>query len=119
MATFKDMEDSLKSFMIQEQSDAHNVRTANIAKYNNIKIWVDITKYQQPHFFVRISISEAVFTINDCTKLNGGLGYEERFVYKWFGRIGNKDKLAELWKTAQLERQDSTDKKDSSADLEG
>ena len=85
MATFKDLEDSLKSFMIQEQSDAHNVRTANVAKYNNIKIWVDMAKYQQPHFFVRISISEAVFTINDCTKLN------------------------ELWTTAQLERQDSAD----------
>ena len=115
MATFKDMEDSLKNFMIQEQSDAHNVRTANVAKYNNIKIWVDITKYIEPHFFVRISISEAAFAINDCTKLRGGLGYEERFIYKWFGRIGNKDKLIELWKTAQLEREDSTEKNDASA----
>ncbi len=104
MATFKDLEDNLKSFMISEQSDAHNIRTANIAKYNNLKIWIDITKYQQPHFFVRISISEAVFTINDCMKLNGGLGYEERFVYKWFGRIGIKDKLRELWMTAEEER---------------
>ena len=109
MATFKDMEDSLKSYMIQEQSDAHNVRTANVAKYNNIKIWVDMSKYQQPHFFVRISISEAVFAVEDCMKLNGGLGYEERFVYKWFGRIGIKDKLKELWKTAQLERQGNND----------
>lgn len=104
MATFKDLEDSLKSFMIQEQSDAHNVRTVNIAKYNNLKIWMDLTKYPMPHFYVRISISEAVFTLNDCMKLNGGLGYEERFIYKWFGRIGIKDKLKELWSTAQTER---------------
>ena len=103
MATFKDLEDSLKNFMIQEQSDAHNIRTANIAKYNNLKIWMDIGKHQQPHFFVRITISEAVFAINDCSKLNGGLGYEERFIYKWFGRIGIKDKLQELWSNAQLE----------------
>ena len=107
MATFKDLEDNLKSFMIQEQSDAHNIRTANIAKYNNLKIWMDLSKYQQPHFYVRVSISEAVFTLNDCLKLNGGLGYEERFVYKWFGRIGIKDKLKELWTTAVLERNDS------------
>ena len=107
MATFKDLEDNLKSFMIQEQSDAHNIRTANIAKYNNLKIWMDLSKYQQPHFYVRISISEAVFTVNDCMKLNGGLGYEERFVYKWFGRIGVKDKLKELWTTAVLERNDT------------
>lgn len=107
MATFKDLEDNLKSFMISEQSDAHNIRTANIQKYNNLKIWMDMSKYQQPHFYVRISISEAVFALEDCTKLNGGLGYEERFVYKWYGRIGIKDKLKELWVTAQLERSDS------------
>ena len=112
MATFKDLEDNLKSYMISEQSDAHNIRTANIAKYNNLKIWMDMTKYQQPHFFVRISISEAVFTVNDCMKLNGGLGYEERFVYKWFGRIGIKDKLRELWTNAELERGDIASIKD-------
>lgn len=100
MATFKDMEDSLKSYIIQEQSDAHNVRNVNVTKYNNIKIWMDTTKYAEPHFFVRISISEAVFTLSDCNKLNGGLGYEERFIYKWFGRIGIKDKLNELWSSA-------------------
>ena len=107
MATFKDLEDSLKNFMIQEQSDAHNIKTANIAKYNNLKIWMDLTKYQQGHFYVRITISEAVFSLEDCVKLNGGLGYEERFVYKWFGRIGIKDKLKELWSNAQLEMNDS------------
>ena len=104
MATFKDLEDNLKSYMIAEQSDAHNIRTANIAKYNNLKMWMDVSKYQQPHFYVRISISEAVFTIADCMKLNGGLGYEERFVYKWYGRIGIKDKLTDLWTTAEQER---------------
>ena len=109
MASFKDLEDNLKSFMIQEQSDAHNIKTANIAKYNNIKIWMDLSKYQQEHFYVRISISEAVFSINDCMKLNGGLGYEERFVYKWYGRIGIKDKLRELWTTAKLEVADTAD----------
>ena len=103
MATFKDLEDSLRTFIIQEQSDAHNIRTTNIAKYNNLKIWMDLSKYQQPHFYVRITISEAVFSIEDCSKMNGGLGYEERFVYKWYGRIGIKDKLKGLWANAQTE----------------
>jgi len=107
MATFKDLEDSLKTFMIQEQSDAHNIRTANVAKYNNLKIWCDLAKYEQPHFCVRITISEAVFSLSDCIKLNGGLGYEERFVYKWFGRIGIKDKLRDVWKSSQLEVNDA------------
>ena len=104
MTTFKDLEDNLKNYIIQEQSDAHNVRTVNVAKYNNIKIWMDMSKYQQEHFFVRISISEAVFSLTDCSKINGGLGYEERFIYKWYGRIGIKDKLKELWADIQKER---------------
>ena len=108
MATFKDLEDHLKSFIIQEQSDAHSSRNLNTAKYNNIKIWMDLTKYMEPHFFVRISISEAVFSLNDCSKMNGGLGYEERFVIKWFGRMGIKDKLRELWSSAEKNRDKRT-----------
>ena len=106
MATFKDMEDSLKSFIIQEQSDAHNVKSVNNAKYNNIKVWMDTQKYAQPHFFVRVSISEAVFNLADCSKINGGLGYEERFVIKWFGRMGIKEKLHELWDSSAKIKED-------------
>ena len=106
MATFKDMEDSLKNFMVQEQSDAHNVKSVNLAKYNNIKVWMDLSKYVQPHFFVRVSISEAVFALSDCSKINGGLGYEERFIIKWFGRMGIKEKLIELWNNAEKSKED-------------
>ena len=106
MATFKDMEDSLKSFIIQEQSDAHNVKSVNNAKYNNIKVWMDTSKCIQPHFFVRISISEAVFNLADCSKINGGLGYEERFVIKWFSRMGIKEKLKDLWSDAERVNED-------------
>lgn len=97
MTTFKDMEDNLKAFIIQEQSDAHNVKTVNTAKYNNIKVTMDVQKNPQPHVTVRISISEATFSLADYSKINGGLGYEERLVIKWFGRFGIKNKLTELW----------------------
>ncbi len=106
MATFKDMEDSLRAFILQEQSDAHNVNTFNVAKYNNIKIWMDPSKNVIPHLIIRISISEATFALADCSKQNGGLGYEERFVIKWFGRMGIKDKLQELWNFAEKNKED-------------
>lgn len=106
MATFKDVEDSLKNFILQEQSDAHNVRTVNVAKYNNIKIWMDPTKTQEPHVNIRISISEATYSLNDFTKINGGLGYEERLVLKWFGRYGIKEKLMELWSFSEKNKED-------------
>ena len=106
MSSFKDLEDSLKKFMLDEQSDAHNVRNVSVAKYNNLKISMDASKYQVPHFIVRISISEVVFSIADCAKINGGLGYEERLVIKWHGRMGIKDKLREFWNTASKIKED-------------
>ena len=106
MTTFKDMEDSLKSFIIQEQSDAHNVKTVNTAKYNNIKIFMDPSKNVTPHIVIRISISEAIFALEGFNKINGGLGYEERLVLKWFGRYGVKDKLMELWNFAEKNKED-------------
>ena len=104
MSTFKELEDSLRNFILQEQSDAHNIKTVNSAKYNNLKIWMDITKYVEPHIFVHLSISEAVFKIQDCSKLSGGLGYEERFISKWITRMGIKDKLMDLWRSAESAR---------------
>ena len=106
MSGFKDLEDSLRKFMLDEQSDAHNVRNVRVAKYNNLKISMDASKYQVPHFIVRISISEVVFSIADCAKINGGLGYEERLVIKWHGRMGIKDKLREFWNTASKIKED-------------
>ena len=106
MATFKDLEDNLKNYIIQEQSDAHNRSRLNTAKYNNIKITMNPMKNASPHVVIRISISEATYSLNDFTKNNGGLGYEERFVVKWFGRFGIKDKLQELWDFAEKNKED-------------
>ena len=106
MATFKDLEDNLKSFIIQEQSDAHNRSRLNTAKYNNIKITMNPMKNVSPHVMIRISISEATYSLNDFTKNNGGLGYEERFVVKWFGRFGVKEKLLELWNYAEKNKEE-------------
>ena len=47
-----------------------------------------------------------MFALSDCSKFNGGLGYEERFVIKWFGRMGIKEKLAELWSNAEKNKED-------------
>ena len=107
MATFKEVEDSLKNFVIQEQSDAHNVKNLNRVKYNNLRIWMDPVKNPIPHVIVRMYISEATYSLQDFTKMNGGLGYEERFVLKWFGRYGIKEKLFELWGSAEKNKEDA------------
>ena len=107
MTTFKDVEDNLKKYIIQEQSDAHNRASINNAKYNNIKITMNPYKNPVPHVIIRISISEATYSLNGFTKINGGLGYEERLVIKWFGRYGVKDKLIELWSSAEKNKEDN------------
>lgn len=106
MATFKDLEDSLKTFLVQEQSDAHHAKSANNAKYNNIKLTMDPAKSPLPHVTIRISISEATYSLQDFSKKNGGLGFEERFVIRWFGRYGVKEKLMELWSSAERNKED-------------
>ena len=106
MPTFKDLQDSLKNFVIQEQEDAHNVKTMNVTKYNTLKISMDPSRYVEPHVIIRISISEATYTLNGFNKINGGLGYEERLVLKWFGRYGIKEKLIELWNFAEKNKED-------------
>ena len=106
MTTIKDMEDHLKAFIIQEQSDAHNKGSINQSKYNNIKITMNPQKTPTPHITIRITISEATWLLGNFTKLNGGLGYEERIVVKWFGRYGIKEKLNELWNNAEKTKED-------------
>ena len=103
MASLKELEDNLKNFIIQEQSDAHNVKNVNYGKYNNIKLAFNLAKNPLPHIIIRISISEAMYSLNDFSKSSGGLGYEERFIIKWFGRYGIKEKLIELWNSAEKE----------------
>ena len=105
MATFREVEESLKNFIIQEQIDAHHRSSFNATKYNNIKIYMDSARNPMPHVNIRISISEATFSLGTYTKIKGSLGYEERFVSKWFGRYGVKEKLKDLW--SSIERTNS------------
>lgn len=106
MTTIKDLEDNLKNFLIQEQSDAHNKSNINQAKYNNIKIVMNPKKTPIPHVTIRITISEATWLLGNFTKVNGGLGAEERLVIKWFGRYGVKEKLTELWSSSEKVKED-------------
>ena len=106
MTTLKDMEDSLIKYIVQEQSDAHHKSGINMAKYNNIKITMNPNKNPIPHVTIRISISEATYLLSGFSKTHGGLGYEEKFVIKWFNRYGIKEKLSELWGSAEKNKED-------------
>lgn len=102
MASFRELEGNLKTFLIDMQSDAHNIKTMAASRYNNITISMDPKKLKTPHFTIKMGMSEATFDLNSCEKLNGGLGFEERFVRRWYDRVGIKQRLSECWEMEAL-----------------
>lgn len=94
---FHSLEESLKDFLMNEQSDSYNSRNANFYKYNNLKILMEPNKYKEPHFIIRIGISESVYDIAKGEKIFGGLGSDERYVRRWIGRHLTKYDLGAIW----------------------
>jgi len=96
MRTLHELAVKCQTFIIKAQEDAHNQTNMILTKYNNLKLKVD-TKYQFPNVVVRIGISEAVFNVKDGTKVDGGLGPDEKYVRKWLGNSTVISDLTEIW----------------------
>lgn len=96
MKTLNELAVKLQESIIKQQEDAHNSSTLNINRYNNLKIRMS-TKYHYPHIIVSIGISEAIFNIEDCTKTDGGLGPDEKYVRKWMGTSTIAADLKEIY----------------------
>ena len=102
MASFRELENNLKTFLIDSQSDAHNIKTMAASRYNNIKITMDPKKFKQRHVTIKMGMSEAMYTLDSFEKIGGGLGFEERLVHRWFERSGIKARLDECWEAEML-----------------
>lgn len=103
-AEFHNLEESLKEFLVAAQSDAYNAKSINFYRYNNLKIYMDLKKVKEPHFIVRVGISESIYNLDNCEKITGGLGSDERYVYRWFDKPSIKTELNEAWrKTLKFE----------------
>lgn len=98
---FHILEESLKEFLINAQSDSYNSRNISLPKYNNLKIYMDSNQNRTPHFIVRIGISEAMYNIMNSEKINGGLGSDERYIRRWMDRTSIRSDLQGLWKKNQ------------------
>lgn len=100
-AEFHNLEVSLREFLVEANSDSYNARNVNFYKYNNLKVFMDLKKSKQPHFIVRVGISEAIFRLGNCEKILGGLGSDERYVYRWFEKVSVNSALNEAWRQTQ------------------
>ena len=95
---------SLKEYLIDAQSDSYNSRNVSkwtFYKYNNLRLYMDKKKTTIPHFIVRVGISEAMFTIHGCMKIHGGLGADERYIYRWHEKSNVEAELHLKWKEHQ------------------
>lgn len=96
-AEFHTLEESLKTFLTESQSDSYNSSNANFYKYHNLKIYMDPKKSRTPHFIIRIGISEAMYNLEKGEKISGGLGTDERLIRRWLDRNLSKFNLNFLW----------------------
>lgn len=96
MKTLHELATKLQTFIIEAQKDAHNSPNMSVTKYNNLKLKIE-SKYHFPNVIVCIGISEAVFNIKEGTKIDGGLGPDEKHVRKWLGSNAVISELHEIW----------------------
>ncbi len=94
----KELADDLKDYVIDQQSDAHNKGNLKKERYNNLKLTMDIARNRSPHVLISIGMSEAEFDVKTGEKNNGGLGPDEKYVFRWFNKADTLPDLNECWK---------------------
>ncbi len=100
--TLNELSRELRDFLVEIQSDAHNVGSVKAYRYNNLKIQVsDPRTVKTPQVIVTIGMSEASFNLLTNEKVSGGLGPEERYVIRWFDRGSNKEELKDAYRRAE------------------
>lgn len=102
-------DNSLTDFLINALADKHTDAKSYAYKYNNLKVFMDPRKVDEPHFFVQIGISEACFSIKDGSKLEGGLGNEDAYVKRWADRYNIHKELEAHWKIIKEALKDEED----------
>ncbi len=108
-------QNSLKEFLINAMADKYGDAHSYAYRYNNLKVYMDPKREDEPHFYVQIGISEACFAILDGKKLEGGLGAEDGYVKRWSDRSNINNELKNHWKVikeaiAAEEEEDATKK---------
>lgn len=110
-------ENSLKEFLVNAMADKYGDAHSYAYRYNNLKVYMDPKREDEPHFYVQIGISEACFAILDGKKLEGGLGAEDGYVKRWSDRSNINNELKNHWKVIKdaiaAEEEDDATKKSS------
>lgn len=96
--TLNELARSLKEFIVELNSDAHNKTNFRPERYHNLKLSMDVSAERFPHVVISVGMSEAMYNLTTLEKVNGSLGVDERFAQKWFDRAGVIESLRHCWK---------------------
>ena len=99
------LEESLKNFLIDEQSDKYNSRNMNLYKYNNLRILMEPRVNATPHVIIRIGISESMYAIETRERISGGVGSDEKLIRKWIKKAFIRIDLLAIWENSQKIKQ--------------
>ncbi len=110
--SFNELGRALKDLIKDMNSDASNSRSFREERYNNMKISMDPSSDAQPHVIIQIGVSEAKYSLTTQQRINGSLGPDERYISRWFGRIGVMDSLKDAWKDLAKKDKETIDAKD-------
>lgn len=103
-------ENMIREFIIEQNSDSYNKRNINFSRYNNLKVYMMPSKDKNPHFWVRIGISEACFLIEDGSTITGSIGQDTKFIPKWLNKSGVREELMATWVEANKVEFEEEDK---------
>lgn len=105
--TLNELAGELKTCIIELQSDAHNRGNMRKERYNNLKLTMDAGSNPKPHVIVSVAMAEAEFDLSSGEKINGGLGPDERYVLRWFGKSNTLSDLRACWSDVEKNREKS------------
>lgn len=91
------LENSLKEFLANANSQGMSARHSGAQRYNNLRLKMDFARNPNPHFTVVVGISSATFSIESCDKMEGGLAGDERFIARWYAKGEAKFQMEEVW----------------------
>lgn len=97
MASLNELANKLQDYILKQQENAGGNAQYALSKYSSVKMKMDST-IRFPHVIVEIGISKAVYNIETCIKIDGGLGPFDRYVIKWIGNSWILYDLRELYK---------------------
>lgn len=108
--TLNELANELKEYLLNSQADAHNKASLRPERYNNLKLSMDLGGNARPHVIVSLTFSSAEYDLKTGDRLNGGLGPDEKYVLRWFGKPGVLQDLMDCWRQAERNRGRATDK---------